>query len=297
MSRTVTVGLDGSNESLAAAEWAALEAAMCGIPLRVVHAGEQQPHEYVPFAGERVPPPGADRSARLLVEAKARLAHRHSGVQVTAEQIAGHPVNALIAAAGKAEVLVLGSRGLGRMAGVMLGSVALAVVARAERPVVLVRPAEDTGQERRPDVFEESDRATPYRDVVLGLDLRAPDDHVLEFAFDAAARRVTRLRVIHGWGGVISSSAFAGDGGPARDGQTVAAGVLRPWRDKFPGVEVAEEAVIGDAGAHLVDASHDASLIVVGRRNRTGSLGSHIGPVACTVLQHAVAPVAVVPHD
>ena len=162
----------------------------------------------------------------------------------------------------------------------MLGSVALAVVARAERPVVLVRATEDTGQERRPEAFEESDRATPYRDVVLGLDLRAPDDHVLEFAFDAASRRAARLRVIHGWGDVISSSAFAGDGGPAQDGQTAAAGVLRPWRDKFPGVEVTEEAVIGGAGAHLVDASHDASLIVVGRRNRTGSLGSHIGPVA-----------------
>ncbi|MFD9043356.1 universal stress protein [Streptomyces bottropensis] len=53
----------------------------------------------------------------------------------------------------------------------------------------------------------------------------------------------------------------------------------------------------GNAGAHLEDASHAASPIVVGLRNRTGSLGSHIGPVARTVLRHAVAPVAVVPHD
>ncbi|WP_329282269.1 universal stress protein [Streptomyces sp. NBC_01451] len=297
MSRTITVGLDGSNESLAAADWAAREAAMYGIPLRVVHAGEQQPHEYVPFAGERIPLPGTDRSARLLAEAKARLAHRHSGVQVTAEQIAGRPVNALIAAAGEAEVLVLGSRGLGKVAGAMLGSVALAVVARAERPVVLVRAMEDIGPEGRPEAFEEADAATPYRDVVLGLDLRAPDDHVLEFAFDAASRRATRLRVIHGWGGVISPSALAGDAGPAQDGQTAVAAVLHPWRDKFPGVEVTEEAVIGDAGAHLVDVSQDASMIVVGRRNRTVALGSRIGPVASTVLQHAVAPVAVVPHD
>lgn len=73
--------------------------------------------------------------------------------------------------------------------------------------------------------------------------------------------------------------------------------MLHPWRDKFPGVEVTEEAVIGDAGAHLVDVSQDASMIVVGRRNRTVALGSRIGPVASTVLQHAVAPVAVVPHD
>jgi nucleotide-binding universal stress UspA family protein len=269
---------------------------MYEIPLRVVHAGEQQPHEYVPFAGEQVPPPGTDRSARLLVETRARLAHRHSGVRVSAEQIAGRPVPTLIAAAREAEVLVLGSRGLGKVAGAMLGSVALAVVARAERPVVLVRAVADIRRERRPEVFEESGGPTPYRDVVLGLDLRATDDHVLEFAFDAASRRATRLRVIHGWGGVIAPSAHAGDAGPAQDGQTAVAGVLRPWRDKFPGVEVMEEAVIGDAGAHLVDVSHEASLIVVGRRNRAGSLGSHIGPVARTVLQYAVAPVAVVPH-
>lgn len=219
MSRTVTVGLDGSNESLAAAEWAACEAAMYEIPLRVVHAGEQQPHEYVPFAGEQVPPPGTDRSARLLVETRARLAHRHSGVRVSVEQIDGRPVPTLIAAAREAEVLVLGSRGLGKVAGALLGSVALAVVARAERPVVLVRAAEDTGQERRPEAFEESDGTTPYRDVVLGLDLRAPDDDVLEFAFDAASRRATRLRVIHGWGAEASPSAPADDSRRPRTGR------------------------------------------------------------------------------
>ncbi|MFD5256340.1 universal stress protein [Streptomyces bobili] len=66
MSRTVTVGVDGSPESLAAADWAAREAVLHGAELRVVHAGEQQPHAYVPFAGEAVAPPGADRSASML---------------------------------------------------------------------------------------------------------------------------------------------------------------------------------------------------------------------------------------
>ncbi|MEV1063595.1 universal stress protein [Streptomyces sp. NPDC050263] len=284
MSRTVTLGLDGSNESLSAADWAACEAAMLEIPLRVVHVGEQQPHDYVPFAGELIPPPGADRSARLLIEAKARLVHRHPGVQVTAEQVAGRPVPTLVAIAREAELLVLGSRGLGRVAGVLLGSVALAVVARAEGPVVLVRGVDRAGEECRPGVFGRSADPTPYRDVVLGLDLRGPDDRVLELAFSAAARRAARLRVVHG-------------GEPEADAREGLADVLRPWQGKFPGVEVTEEAVIGDAGAHLVDVSRDASLVVVGRRNRVGSLGPYIGPVARTVLQHAVAPVAVVPHD
>ncbi|WP_460072843.1 universal stress protein [Streptomyces sp. YKOK-I1] len=283
MARTVTVGLDGSDESLAASQWAAREAALCGIRLRVVHVGEQQPHDYVPFGGEPIPPPGVDRSARLLIEARARLAHRHPGVQVSAEQIPGQPVPTLVALTRQAELLVLGSRGLGRVAGVLLGSVALAVVARAEGPVVLVRGVGSAGEECRPGVFDKSADATPNRDVVLGLDLRGPDDRVLAYAFAAAARRAARLRVVHG-------------GEPAADAREGPAEVLRPWRDKFPGVEVTGEAVTGDAGAHLVDVSRHASLVVLGRRKREGVLGPHIGPVTHTVLQHAAAPVAVVPH-
>jgi len=67
--------------------------------------------------------------------------------------------------------------------------------------------------------------------------------------------------------------------------------VLAPWRARFPGVEVSCEQVIGQAGAHLVDVSGSASLVVVGRRGE-GALG----PAAHTVLRHAAAPVAIVPH-
>lgn len=70
---------------------------------------------------------------------------------------------------------------------------------------------------------------------------------------------------------------------------------LEPWRHKFPGVEVTEQAAIGKAGSHLVEATRDASMVVVGRR-RT-AIGAVIGPVAHAVLHHATAPVAVVPHD
>lgn len=77
MSRTVTVGLDGSPESLAAADWAAREAHLRAVPLRVVHAGERQPHAYAPFATEAVALPGDDRSARMLHDAEVSLTYRH----------------------------------------------------------------------------------------------------------------------------------------------------------------------------------------------------------------------------
>ncbi|MFI2435870.1 universal stress protein [Streptomyces sp. NPDC018693] len=294
MSRTVTVALDGSPESIAAAGWGAREALLHAVPLRLVHVGEQPPHHYVPFAGETVPPPGADRTARLLTEVAATLARRHPGLDIAAEHVSGRPAQALSALARRTPVLVLGSRGLGRAAGYLLGSVAAAVVARAEHPVVLVRADADAAGEHLPDAEGRAAGTGPYRDVVLGLQLRErPSEALLAYAFDAASRRGAALRVVHGSApdpaGAADELAAGGDGS--------CAAALRPWREKYPDVEVVEETVIGSAGPHLADASQEASLVVVGRRTRHAAVGPHIGPVLDTLLRHADAPVAVVPHD
>ncbi|MER6687582.1 universal stress protein [Streptomyces minutiscleroticus] len=139
MRSTIAVGVDGSAESLAAAGWAAREAELRSAVLRVVHAGDQPPHAYVPFAGEAVPLPHTDLSARMLSEVRASLAYRRPGLRIIAEQVPGQPATALPVLARETDLLVLGSRGLGRTTGALLGSVATAAVARAERPVVLER--------------------------------------------------------------------------------------------------------------------------------------------------------------
>jgi nucleotide-binding universal stress UspA family protein len=72
---------------------------------------------------------------------------------------------------------------------------------------------------------------------------------------------------------------------------------MRPWRAKFPGIEVTEQLVTGRAAHHLVDAAADADLLVVGRRIRRHAMSPHTGPVTHAVLHHAASPVAVVPHD
>jgi len=59
---------------------------------------------------------------------------------------------------------------------------------------------------------------------------------------------------------------------------------LRPWRGKFPEVDVKAQCVVGRAADHLVDASKDASLSVVWRRVRRAAIGTHIGPVTHAVL-------------
>jgi nucleotide-binding universal stress UspA family protein len=299
MSRTVVVGLDGSPESLAAADWAAREAVLRAAALRVVHAGEQQPHAYVPFAGDAIPPRDADLSARLLGEVTATLAYRHPGLEITAHQIDRQPTRALAAAAAEAELLVLGSRGLGRAAGFLLGSVASAVVARTESPVVLLRADADAVAEDLLGAAGTPARAVPHGDVVLGLDLHDPHDTVIGFAFDAASRRAAGLRVVHGWSLAPSQDSrnVRVESEPVTQAQQRLVETLGPWREKYPDVEVTDEAVVGQAGSHLADASRNASLVVVGRKNRHASLGPHIGPVTHAVLHHAASPVAVVPHD
>lgn len=293
MCRTVTVGLDGSPESLAAAEWAADEAWSRAIPLRLVHAGDQPLHDYVPFAGDPVTTAGMDRADQMLREVAAVLAHRRPGLRLRWARLDGSPVAALTDAAREADPLVLGSRGLGRNTGYLLGSVASAVLARAERPVVLVREA--TGP--RPGKVESPLPSGSHPGVVLGLDLcDGQTETVLDFAFDTAARHRAALKVVHGWNPSALQDADPDDEQPGGRAEVLAE-ALRPWRDKYPQVEVAEEAVVGTAGSHLVDASRDAGLVVVGRRRRSAQLGPHIGPVRHHVLREAVPPVAVVPHD
>ncbi|MET7481655.1 universal stress protein [Streptomyces sp. NPDC005538] len=294
----ITVGLDGSPESLAAADWAAREALQREVPLRLVHAGDSLRPLYAPFTGFPtldVTDVQREWAADLLRETESRLAAAHPGLRITGRQIEEQVVPALLTTTEDSELLVIGSRRLGAVAGFLVGSVALALVARAERPVVLVRAGEHAEDEHLPDATGAGSITTPYRDVVLGLDTENPCDAVVEFAFEAARRRAAGLRVVHGW-----TEPTADGYGAALDAEQLRqelGDVLRPWQDKFPGVEVTAQTAIGGAGRHLVHASLDAALVVVGSERRHASVGGHIGPVTHAVLQHASAPVAVVPHD
>jgi len=268
MSRNVTVGLDGSSESRAAAEWAAREAKLRGLPLRLVHVWEPvpEPMAQAPLLGAETQ---AHWSERIPRETAEGLRLRHPGVHVDVEQIPGRPADALAGAAKGAELLVLGSRGLSGIGGFLVGSVGMAVIADTETPVVLVRAGEQAADEHETDPAGIPSAATAYRPVVLGLDTGHPHATVIAFAFEEASRRGTSLRVVHGWN-LPPYSAYGLPADPelnAELGRQEAAAlteVLRPWRQKYPDVEVAEESRSGSPANHIIDASRDASLVVVG---------------------------------
>jgi nucleotide-binding universal stress UspA family protein len=301
MVRYVIAGVDGSTESLAAAHWAAREALRRGMELRLVHAWEWHPRPpaSVPLGtGQRA------WAEQILDEVARSVRAAHPGLGIEARLVREAPVAALLDATDEAEPLVLGSRGLSGLAGFVVGSVSQRVVARSTRPVVLVRSGEGAAGEHLPapdGVSPDEIPELPYRDVVLGLDVSHPCDELIEFAFAAARRRGTGLRVIHAYRVPV---AYAVDDVRApvpatqllaeRERAVLAA--LRPWCAKFPEVAVAETVVEGRAAGALVDASVDASLVVVGRRIRDARPGPHTGPVTHAVLHHVGCPVAVVPH-
>ncbi|AZQ39478.1 universal stress protein [Streptomyces cyaneochromogenes] len=297
MLRPVVVGLDGSRESLAAADWAAREALRRGLPVRLVHAweGGMAPDE------SELPELEAPRywARRILRGAMDRLNERYPQVYLSAEQISKQAADALVAAGDEAELLVLGSRAFSGFGGFLAGSVALATVARATRPAVLVRADQTLEDEHEPDAEGRPSAHTPYRPVVVGVDPAQPCEELLAFAFESATLRAAPLRVVHTW--QLPYVPHALEAKARRDVQAgaerVLDSVLGPWREKYPAVEVTELVEEGRPAQHLLHATRDAGLLAVGRRIRPTRIGIHTGPVAHAVMHHVRCPVAIVPHE
>ncbi|GGM17779.1 stress-inducible protein [Streptomyces fumigatiscleroticus] len=299
MAAPVAVGVDGSAESLAAAEWAAREALRRDRPLHLVHARSRHPGH-----GGCAPADVAVRHVAgcCLRQAEQRIRAAAPGVRLTEEQVEGPAVAALLEEAERAELLVLGSRGTSGVAGFLVGSVALGVVARAVRPVVLVRAGEDEADEHLPAGDGGPCTHTGYRDVVLGIDPGDPCEQVIEFAFHTARLRRARLHAVHAWHAPDPLGLGPGDiglmSGVDRAGEWLGflSAVLQTWRDKYPEVRLRETVVKDKPSSTLVRAATGAGLLVVGHRLAERPAGPRTGPVTHAAIHHAGCPVAVVPH-
>jgi nucleotide-binding universal stress UspA family protein len=278
--RPVVVGVDGSDSALAAARYAAGEARRRGVPLHLVTAVPW------PYDGLAAAPPSVDlpgllhRNAQLVAEAAAEAADLPGAVVDVRD---GDAVDVLTDLSAEAELVVLGSRGIGGVAGLPVGSTASAVVAHAHCPVVVL-PADTTV------------RVRGRRSVVAGVAGRAGDEDVLAFAFAEATACGTDLLAVHTWEDdvlaipVRTPSPLIDEAGVRADEERVLSEALAGWREKEPGVDVREAVVRDRAARGLVAASMTAELLVVGHRARRG-----LGSTTHSVLNRATCPVAVVP--
>ncbi|MFK4104295.1 universal stress protein [Streptomyces sp. NPDC019531] len=288
----ILVGLDGSPESRAAADWAAREARRRGLPLSLVTAWIWRPVD-VPSAQESEAQ--KQWAQQLLNEARQDLVAKYPDLPVTVEHVSGLVTRALLERAKGAEMLVLGSRGHGAIAGFLLGSVGQHVLARVNVPVVLVRAQDrSAADDVEPDAAE----------VVVGIqDRDEPSDELLEFAFSTAAARGATLHAVHAWSRppVFAYNPAAvrmgdEDGGMEARVERELSDSLRPWQRRYPQVKVVQTIHLAWAVEVVLEAARNAGLVVVGRETHRPALGMRIGPVTHGVIHHAAAPVAVVPH-
>lgn len=286
----VVVGTDGSDQSFHAVEWAAREAVLRGAALRIVSVPMLLPR----MSWRRVPEGRPDTIADTIVQshehalsvAAGRASETEPGLAVDTVLLAGPSVSALIDAAAGASMLVVGSRGAGGFAALVLGSVSRYVATRAGCPVVVVR--EET--------------MAVHREVVVGVrDLDQPA--AIGFAFQEAALRKARLRAVHAWQLFLPEMRLTGTERPGAGAEDVTAevsewltGLLSFWREKYPEVDVIEDVAHASPGRILVGSSARADLIVLGRNSGDDSSLPGADRVIHAVLNHAHGPVAIVPE-
>ncbi|MDI2124762.1 universal stress protein [Yinghuangia seranimata] len=280
LSGHVVVGVDDSPAAAEAVTVAAEEAARAALPLEIVHAVD--PARYRDRSG-----PAAYTDAHTLVDRAAEAARRLAPwLDVETTVVHSAPDDALLGASDTAALVVVGSRGLGALAGAVLRSVGASHVARSRCPVLIVPPGLPAA-------------SAPPRPVLVGVSGPACRPAV-EAALRQAALRGTRLTALHAWSVPVRSVGFSAAARGAVSAERVRARarlaeVLEPLRGKEPGVRVRESVVRDAPGRALVEASGAAGLLVVGARQRPPGPGAHIGPVMHALLHRTRCPLLVVP--
>nr|WP_042178593.1 universal stress protein [Kibdelosporangium sp. MJ126-NF4]CEL13279.1 Universal stress protein family [Kibdelosporangium sp. MJ126-NF4]CTQ98970.1 Universal stress protein family [Kibdelosporangium sp. MJ126-NF4] len=288
MTKPIVVGVDGSDSAQQAVRWAAQEAARRKAPLRLVHACLVV-SAYTPVSlPKSVSDVLADEGRRWLRQASRVASEVAPRVEVSRMLEHREPAIALVEESGSAQLMVLGSRGLGGFTGLLVGSVATKLAQRGACPLVVVR-GEDGDRTGKP--------------VVVGVDGSPVSEAAIGFGFEQAARLGVSLVAVHTWSDMIPAAAFA-IVPPAIEWHQIQIEELEllcerlaGWQEKYPDVPVAR-IVTRDRPAHsLLEQARDAQLVVVGSRGRGGLTGLLLGSTSQALLHHAPCPVAVIRPD
>ncbi|MFZ3554719.1 universal stress protein [Streptomyces sp. BH055] len=285
MAGHVLVGADGSDSSLEAVAIAAREARERGLGLRIVHAFVWPMMRAAGFAAAADALRGqADAVVASAVE-RARAAEPDLA-DIEGEVVTGEPLTILTVRSAQADLVVVGSRGLGAFTGLLIGSVAVYLAAHAECPVLVVRGRADAGGL-----------------VAVAVDSSGDAQAAVEAAFGEAERRGTGLLALHVWN---TWSAEGPDGPGALTplvsniselrkaaGQTLT-DALAPGLAAHPHISVERRLLEGRVRPTLIEVSKEARMIVVGARGRGGFKGLIMGSVSQALLIHADCPVLVV---
>lgn len=274
MSASIVVGIDGSAHAWRALDWAADRAVRRRLPLLLVHGSRA-------LADDGAIPPDALRRLvaereDLLAEARQYALKLHPDLDIRTRLVPVDPGRALVEESEHADLVAVGSRGLGGFEGLLFGSVGLYTAAHARCPVLVVSRSAPNP-------------ADAPTEIVVGVEGRPGEDAVVEWAVAEATARDARILALHAVGGEFGS--------PRRrvieDMELSEA--LAGMRERYPDVRIDELVSERTPSRALVEASQNAAMVVVGARQRRGPVGMALGRVNHAVLHHAHSPVAIVP--
>lgn len=282
---SIVVGVDGSEHNKTAVEWAAHEADRSGRRLYVVTASGQfsapVPHYSYGYVdtfdfGEHL--------TRVVQDVKDELQERYPTLDVRTLVRLGSASDALLGLADLADEMVVGKRGLGAIARILIGSTSIAVAGRSRVPVIVV-----------PDDWTPPEHVR--RPIVVGVDPERDHARPLEFAFARAEQWQVPVVVLHaadeeGLSGHLRSE----EGSRSEISRRLIEATLAEHRASRPDVAVSVEQVRAVPAIGLLDAAIDSQLLVLGRTAPSERLGGFpFGSVGRAVLHYSETPVAIVP--
>jgi nucleotide-binding universal stress UspA family protein len=290
--RPIVVGVDGSEESLQAVEWAAVEARRRATALRIVSAPMPTPWVRAYRASpEAVAVALRHLSGRALEAGLNRAEEVAPGLPVETEMLSGPPAVTVATAGAEGSMLVVGARGAGGFASMVLGSVSRYAATNASCPVVVAR----------------QQAMAAHREIAVGLRDGQDTTEALAFAFEEAALRGADLVAVHAWFWFPSALLMSARGGEPElrsldtgeitaEADRVLAAALDEWRDKYPEVRIRRDVSHGHPARVLASYCARADLVVLGR-HRADDTCRGAGSIQHAVLDHAHGPVAIVPAE
>lgn len=284
---TIVVGVDGSEGSNRALEWGAHQAAVENRTLTLVHVIHLVSPAFIEgtaFDDGQTRVAFTNEGHRILDAARGQVESMGHDVEVREIVEVADPRAALLQLSENATMLVVGSRGRGKIGSLLLGSVSVAVARHAHCPVVIIR----------------SGGTDTVRDgVLVGVDATELSHPVLEFAYRHASVHGLALSVVHyladPFAGTASASFIYADASDIEEEKMMLAEAMAGMAEKYPDVQVRTQLAKGLPGEGLVRLGEGMQLIVVGSHQDNLVRRAFQGSVSIDVVEQATSPVAVVP--